>query len=408
MSILPILLTLADIPARQARFLKVLLPLWQAIPGRVNAARFSRYSGWSERTLRRWFSKALPWHRLHFGLLRLLIQSCALGRQLALVMDATFVAKSGRHTFGRGDFWNSCNGRAEKGLELSCIALMDVAGGHVFPLSLRQTRPKDEKADRLTQYRSQLAALFRLHRSWLKTHVQAVVADGQYAKRMFFDAVSDEGLTFVTKLARNANLMMPFTGVHPKRRGGRQKWERKVDFVNFDGWTPVASDRNERIWTHVVWAPHFQRQLRVVVVQRLGSGGKVITHAVLCSTDTNMPAETVLALYSARFQLEFVFRDAKQHAALTTCQMRSKKGLENHWNAAFMSISLARAEQMLQESARTGRPAEAHVFSMEDVRRRAFNVLFAQRILANLGLSERFADLKEHPSRPLDFGTRAA
>ena len=48
------------------------------------------------------------------------------------------------------------------------------------------------------------------------------------------------------------------------------------------------------------------------------------------------------------------------------------------------------------------------VCSIEDVKRRAFNALFAQRILANLGLSQRFVELQNHPSKPLDLGVKAA
>jgi len=153
---------------------------------------------------------------------------------------------------------------------------------------------------------------------------------GQYAKKMFFDLCQDEGVAFVTKLASNANLWIAFTGIHPNRRGGRQKWERKVDFVNFDGWASVPGDAGERVWTRVVWAPHFTRFFRVVVIQNINKKGEVLSHVVLCSTNTTLSATEIRALYSARFQLEFVFRDAKQHSALTTCQLRSKKGLENH------------------------------------------------------------------------------
>ena len=234
------------------------------------------------------------------------------------------------------------------------------------------------------------------------------MADGQYAKKMSFDACHDEGYAFVTKLASNANLWIPFTGVHAKRRGRQQKWERKVDFTDFEGWTSVPGEAGERVWTRVVWAPHFERFFRVVVIQNITKKGEVLGHVVLCSTDTTLPASEIRALYSARFQLEFVFRDAKQHAALTTCQLRSKKGLENHWNAAFLTVSLARAQQLLHSAARTGRPAGGLVFSIEDAKRAAFNCLFATRILANLGLSHRFEELQQHPSRPLDLGVKAA
>ena len=234
------------------------------------------------------------------------------------------------------------------------------------------------------------------------------MADGQYAKKIFMEAVADEGVAFVTKLASNANLLMPFTGTHEKRRGARQRWAGKVDFVDFAGWASVPGEADERVWTRVVWGPHFERFFRVVVIQRLNKKGAVMAHVVLCSTDTTLPAEQIRALYSARFQLEFIFRDAKQYGGLTTGQLRSRQGLENHWNASFFSLSLARAALVLGEAGRTGRPAGRLVCSVEDVKRRAFNALFAQRILANLGLSQRFAELQNHPSRPLDLGVKAA
>ena len=71
---------------------------------------------------------------------------------------------------------------------------------------------------------------------------------------------------------------------------------------------PGAWGADERVWTRVVWGPYFERSFRVVVViQRLNSKQAVMAHVVLCSTDTTLPAEQIRALYSARFQLEFVF-----------------------------------------------------------------------------------------------------
>jgi len=183
MTIVPVLLTLAALPAHQFQFLNVLLPLWLAIPGRINARSFSRYIGWNERSLRRHFSKALPWHALHMTLMHILLSCGVQGLRLILVMDASFIPKAGRKTFGRGSFWNGCAGKAETGLELSCIALMSWVGHHTFPISVRQTRPKTQKADRLTQYLDQLRGVFRLHRAWLRRFVKVVVKVGSMPKR---------------------------------------------------------------------------------------------------------------------------------------------------------------------------------------------------------------------------------
>jgi len=136
MTILPVLLTLLQLPVHQQRFFLHLMPLWQAIPGRLNALNLSRYSGWDERTFRRWFSKTLPWDTLHWGLLELLLRLGALGSRFVLCMDASFIPKSGTETNGAGKFWNGSASRSEWGLELSCLAVMSWAGRHVFPVNV--------------------------------------------------------------------------------------------------------------------------------------------------------------------------------------------------------------------------------------------------------------------------------
>ena len=46
---------------------------------------------------------------------------------------------------------------------------------------------------------------------------------------------------------------------------------------------------------------------------------------------------------ATRFQLEFVFRDAKQFTELTHCQARNKEDLSFAFNASLTSVNLARA-----------------------------------------------------------------
>lgn len=104
--ILPVLLTLLGLPAQHSRFLSILMPLWQAIPGRINAVNFSRYSGLHEQTFRRWMHRALPWDALHWGVVALLEHLGALGSGFVLLMDASFVPKAGTRTAGVGKFWN--------------------------------------------------------------------------------------------------------------------------------------------------------------------------------------------------------------------------------------------------------------------------------------------------------------
>ena len=62
--------------------------------------------------------------KLQLTLVQMLVQCGALDPRWVLVIDASFIPKSGKRTEGRGSFWNGCQRRAETGLELSRIALM--------------------------------------------------------------------------------------------------------------------------------------------------------------------------------------------------------------------------------------------------------------------------------------------
>ena len=48
--------------------------------------------------------------------------------------------------------------------------------------------------------------------------------------------------------------------------------------------------------------------------------------------------------YRARFQIEFAFRDAKQHLGLQDCRARSQARLDFHFNAVFAALFWARLQ----------------------------------------------------------------
>ena len=83
-------------------------------------------------------------------------------------------------------------------------------------------------------------------------------------------------------------------------------------------------------------------KVRVVIVQKL-KNNKIDTVNVYFSTDTKMTAKEILEIYYGRFQIEFLYRDAKQHTGLTNCQARSEDKLNFHFNASLTSVSVAKA-----------------------------------------------------------------
>ena len=71
--------------------------------------------------------------------------------------------------------------------------------------------------------------------------------------------------------------------------------------------------------------------------------GKTST-ALLYSTDTTLAAMTLTEYYKARFQIEFLFRDAKQYTGLTDCQSPRKEAIHTHINASLISLTLLTLE----------------------------------------------------------------
>jgi len=91
--------------------------------GKVNFTNLSRYSKITERTYRRQFSRSSNFIKGNAEIIAKAITATA--RQI-IATDCSFVSKSGKATYGIEYFYNGSASRAEKGLEISVIAIVDV------------------------------------------------------------------------------------------------------------------------------------------------------------------------------------------------------------------------------------------------------------------------------------------
>jgi hypothetical protein len=152
--------------------------------------------------------------------------------ELVSAHDASFIPKSGKQTFGLGHFFNSCASRAERGLEISALAVVDVTHRCAFTLAVSQTPPGEEATQaepdetRVDFYMQQL----RAHRYRLPSAVTYHCVDGYYAKKKYIDEVVHLNLHAITRLRSDADCRFLYTGPHPKRRGARRKYAGKVNF----------------------------------------------------------------------------------------------------------------------------------------------------------------------------------
>lgn len=378
LQILAELLSRSSLRLTQAAYLQVLLALWLAIPGRLNFTNLARYGSPSERTHRHWFQKSLPWVDLNAQLVLQLQDQQRLGEGGILGIDAVFITKYGRSTPDVAPFWSGCQQRSLSGLEGSCVTWVDLETQQPFPLSITQTPAELPEGKTRTDFYAQdtLNTLVQLPEA-LRAQVRAVVGDAYYAKKKYVDRVVDEGqVPFVGKLRRDADLKHLYTGPRTGGPGRPRKYDGKVSLSDFSRWEVLPWADECTAYTLVVYAVSLGRVVRVVALLWPGKSG--FTLELLFSTDPRMDARTIVNLYRARFAMEFPFRDGKQFAGLNDCQSRQTQALHFHWNMALHCVSLARASQLMNQR------ASPLVFSMEDEKRRAYNELFAHRILSML------------------------
>jgi len=107
----------------------------------------------------------------------------------------------------------------------------------------------------------------------------------------------------------------------PKTNGGKVDKEH----LNMDFFSLVEQENADfLIYTAQVKAVALKQLVKVVIVQ---DRNKEKNTKIYFSTDLEMEAMEILEIYNSRFQIEFLFRDAKEYTGLISCQARDEKNL---------------------------------------------------------------------------------
>lgn len=391
-----------NISKPQKKFLITLFTTMLVVRGKCNFRNLSRYSDLCEHTYSRNFGKTFDF--AHFN--RQVISETFLPKdECILAFDQSFIPKSGTQTFGRDRFWNGSVSRSEKGLEISSLAVVNVSTNQALTLSVQQTHSQDhtdenESVDdsRIDQY---LSHLKNVPTDLIKNE-RYLVVDGYFAKEKFIQGATQLNLHIVGKLRSDANMRYLYTG--PKRVGrGRPKaYDGKVAWDDLSRFKYVGLDKNLTLYTALLNHTKFKCDMRVVVLvkHRLN---KPDQYTILFSTDTQLDPFKIYRFYKARFQIEFLFRDAKQFTGLTDCQATDQHKLQFHFNASLTTLNLARAE--LIQDQQTHQPL---VCSLTSVKALYFNKHFLQRIFSILEFDQTCIKNQHEYFKLLHYGKVAA
>jgi hypothetical protein len=378
-----ILSEMNNVSKPQKKFIATLMKIMVATHGKINFSSLSRYSGLAEKSFRRWFKQVFDFVDLNS---RAIDKVVTQGSDLVAAFDQSFDGKAGKKTWGRDYFWNGCASKAEKGLEIVLCVIVDLAQNTAYALSAEQTPPtertpdgkKVEKMDDLTRMDFYLSCIEKL-RLKVQKYTKYFAFDGYFAKGKFVDGVVEMGFHFIGKLRCDADLKIPYVGERRKGRGRPRKFAGKCNIDKLQGFSFVCDvDDKIKLYSGNFYHASLARMVKVVAVRYMHDD-KIGT-ALLFSTDLSLDSFKIFSYYKARFQIEFVFRDAKQYLGLGDCQSRNKESLCFHYNASFAALNLIKIQELLDRT----ESEKSKPFSMASHKTRYHNESLIDRFFSKL------------------------
>ena len=237
-----------------------------------------------------------------------------------------------------------------------------------------------------------------------------MVADAYFSKYNFVAPLNEnaapaggQGFEVISRLRNDSDLLYLYTGKQKGGRGRPKKHDGKIlfDDLNDQYFSYSKIDQLNTSFYGIVYSKSLKRKINLVGV--LTNKKEKQSHKLYFTTDLSMSAKEVLRMYKSRFQIEFLFRDAKQHTGLDTCQARDLEKLHFHWNTALTSINLAKVVHWASEEVDEKLP-----FSRADVKVFYHNKLLLDRFIVKFGIRPNKPKNKKIIRELLSYGKIAA
>jgi hypothetical protein len=391
---------LAGSSAVRRRILQTLFPLLLTLPWRANFKQMARWSGRNEGTIHNWFGSALELIDFH----RSLIDKYGSGEYCTL-FDPSYLPKSGKRTPGLGRYWSGQAGAVKQGLELGAFALGDVGHHTAFHLSASMTPSHAELKTEGKTLMDHYVSLVAERRADILHFGGFLAADGYFGVATFVNPVAQMGLEVISCLKSNSSLYYAHSPQSDKKGRGRPRVKgEKVNWSKVDetALPLVMEDQDKRVRSGRIWVKCLRRVVMLVAVEYLRPDGSVQCHKLYFCTDIGKDWEWILQRYSLRFQIEFLFRDAKQFTGLTHCQSTDQTKIENHVNLALGTVSVAKVAHWLPQAEDQRGP-----FSMAELKTYYHNLALLERFSVALNLNP--TEIKNNPKiKELLFSTTYA
>lgn len=382
--ILPLLLKLSPVlPKTTCRQLHRTVLAMFAMTGRITQLGISRWAGkgGSHRTVHRFFHTQNDWMAIQWHFF-LLFHYCK-DSVYILAGDETPVSKAGKQTYGLGWVYSSVLNKAIPGLAFFSMAIIDVKKRQAYSLSneqiIRSPEEKEQAKQRKEKRKKQsknsgprkpagrkigsknknkaevtlspeLLRIFAQAQKVMalikeKTRVGYFVLDGHFGNHLACSMARQLDLHIISKMKHNAELYLQPTGEEKAKRP-KLKYGARIDYTNLPEALRVSSTDEDgyRIEVYQAHCLHklFAELINVVIVVKTNLETGNTGNVVLFSSELSLEADRLVDYYVLRFQIEFTFRDAKQHFGLEDFMGVKETSIANAVGLSFFMVNLSR------------------------------------------------------------------
>jgi putative transposase len=340
----------------------------------------SRYSAYRLRTLFRFLAKDHEWVAIRLCLLKAFVFKQE--QHYIAAMDEVVEGKSGKLTHGLSRFYSSV---AQKPVVGGCffgLSLIEVNQRCSYFLSVKQVVYSQEDKKRITQQKANrkqakarpasgqalakgrkkgsknkagqtnqtasfrtFKALWQESRSLLKHYLPAIklthlVADTAYGTLDYLQLASAHQLHIISRMCSNAALYQPYAGAYGgigrKKRYG-PKWNLFTLEEKYLKQSNLQEGYNYKFYELEAFSKSIKGiKLKVVVLKTTRLQDQKESINVFFSDDLSLDYLTMIDYYSLPFQIEFDFRDAKQHFGLSDFKNYTESNLTCFVNLSFL------------------------------------------------------------------------
>lgn len=396
-----ILEKMGNINKPRRKFMLHIFMLFLGLRGRFNFLGMERYGIYGEQTYRNNFEEEFDYLSFNIALIK---NSCS--KHLINAFDPSYIPKSGKKTEHLGTFWSGCAQKAKRGLEIGGFAVVDVENNTALSLEAIQTPSTTELKTKNKTLVTHYTALTIEKKDTLKLFSKYIAVDGYFAKKDYIIPVTNQTeLEIISKLRNDANLNYIYKGQPTGLRGRPKELDGKIRMTQIDKRKikHCYQDENVNIYEGIVYSKSLKRKIKLAYGEVWDDGHFTGEYFVLFSTDLELAGHLIYLYYKSRFQIEFLYRDAKQFTGLTHCQGQSANKLYFHFNASLTTVSIAKAAYYLSL------PKEQRsTFSMSDIKTIHLNKIMADRIFSNLKIDMSCKKYRQVYRNALWFGKIAA